>query len=448
MTTDALQLSAALNTHCACAAADLSQLQRRIGARIQSVETPAFDRTHPHLFSSLPYFITRVDVQRMQSIIAAIERVVGMAQYREFVLSRAPPIARHDQGTKSVFFGYDFHLTPGGPKLIEINTNAGGALLNVRLLEVQLECCGAAPLLSAYGDLSVPEHKLFEMFLREWELSGRAEPLRSIAIVDEAPEKQYLFPEFLLFKRLFEEHGLSVSIADPRDLKFDGHELSHAGKRIDLVYNRLTDFYFERPEHATLRAAYLADAAVVTPHPRAHALYADKRNLVTLSDAGVLRDLGADSKTIETLIQGIPRTRVVTRSDASQWWTDRDEWFFKPSGGFGSRGAYRGDKLTKRVFETILDHGYVAQRVAYPSERHAGGGSKLKADVRNYVYDGAVQLIATRLYQGQTTNFRTQGGGFSPVFLIGDDALQFDSAEGCATRCSRAEALAEEENAR
>jgi hypothetical protein len=26
-------------------------------------------------------------------------------------------------------------------------------------------------------------------------------------------------------------------------------------------------------------------------------------------------------------------------------------------------------------------------------------------------------LVAARLYQGQTTNFRTPGGGFAPVFV-------------------------------
>jgi len=27
-------------------------------------------------------------------------------------------------------------------------------------------------------------------------------------------------------------------------------------------------------------------------------------------------------------------------------------------------------------------------------------------------------LVSARLYQGQTTNFRTPGGGFAPVFLV------------------------------
>jgi hypothetical protein len=29
-----------------------------------------------------------------------------------------------------------------------------------------------------------------------------------------------------------------------------------------------------------------------------------------------------------------------------------------------------------------------------------------------------VQLLAARTYQGQTTNFRTEGGGFAPVLQV------------------------------
>jgi hypothetical protein len=57
------------------------------------------------------------------------------------------------------------------------------------------------------------------------------------------------------------------------------------------------------------------------------------------------------------------------------------------------------------------------------SERHVrldGQPTPLKFDIRCFVYDGEVQLIAARLYQGQTTNFRTRGGGFAPVFFPGE----------------------------
>ena len=47
----------------------------------------------------------------------------------------------------------------------------------------------------------------------------------------------------------------------------------------------------------------------------------------------------------------------------------------------------------------------------------------LKFDLREYVYQGQVQWTAARLYQGQTTNFRTPGGGFAPVYETPDASL-------------------------
>ncbi|UUZ49727.1 hypothetical protein LP420_05925 [Massilia sp. B-10] len=43
---------------------------------------------------------------------------------------------------------------------------------------------------------------------------------------------------------------------------------------------------------------------------------------------------------------------------------------------------------------------------------------ELKFDLRAYTYGGRVQLLAARIYQGQTTNFRTPGGGFAPVVVL------------------------------
>ena len=129
----------------------------------------------------------------------------------------------------------------------------------------------------------------------------------------------------------------------------------------------LTDFYFDDPAHALLRDAYAADAAVFTPHPRAHALYANKHNLALLTDAERLREWGIDAATIGTLISGIPRTIDVRASDAASLWVERKRWFFKPVSGFGSRGAYRGDKLTTKVFAEILASDYVAQASRSPA---------------------------------------------------------------------------------
>jgi hypothetical protein len=170
-----------------------------------------------------------------------------------------------------------------------------------------------------------------------------------------------------------------------------------------------------------LREAYLADAVVLTPHPQAHALYADKRNLVALSDEAWLMEIGVGEEDRQILAAGIPRTAEVLPEDAASFWASRKQWFFKPAAGYGSKAAYRGDKLTKRVFEDIARGGYVAQALVPPSERRLlvdGVERDLKLDLRCYVYRGEVQLVSARLYQGQTTNFRTPGGGFAAVFSV------------------------------
>ena len=151
-----------------------------------------------------------------------------------------------------------------------------------------------------------------------------------------------------------------------------------------------------------------------------HALFADKRNLTLLSDQTMLRKWGLSAELLAELAS-VPRTMIVTPGNAEQLWEARKKLFFKPAGGHGSKAVYRGDKLTKGVWAEIIRGGYVAQELAMPSERmirRDGSLESCKTDVRLYVYDGQVLLTAARVYQGQTTNFRTPGGGFAPVFTI------------------------------
>jgi hypothetical protein len=426
MTTQTLFDSDRLNADCACVTLDRDALQR---AAETAVGDPAFARdlatTHPHLLSAQPMFLSAAHATRMREIITAIETIVKLPAYQTAVLRHAPDIARFDPGTSGVFMGYDFHLSPDGPKLIEINTNAGGALINAYLLEAQRACCAEmSRAVSRFGlrDLLAQFVSSFE---QEWRRQGRSEPLRSIAIVDQAPTHQYLYPEFVLFQRLFAAHGLTAVIAAPEELTHRDGALWCGGTRIDTVYNRLTDFCLGLPHSSALRDAYLAGHAVVTPSPRAHALFANKRNLAVLTDEAILRTWGASEGTVSTLAGGIPKTLPLTSQNAGECWQRRSQLFFKPSAGFGAKAAYRGDKITRKVWADILSASYVAQEIVPPSTRTVtvnGALQSLKADLRNYTYDGAVQLIAARLYQGQTTNFRTPGGGFAPVF-VADKAI-------------------------
>lgn len=355
----------------------------------------------PHLFAAAPVFISELQLRQMRAVIAAVDEVVGVA------VPHAP---------LGVFYGFDFHLNEQGAHLIEVNTNAGGGFLNALLVESQRES-------SLYG-VQVAEEGLEQvfvgMFRNEWRLQCGDAPLRNIVIVDEHPESQYLLPEFQLAKAMLERAGISAFIADPADLEARDEGLYCSGSRVDLIYNRLTDFDLQHYPH--IRSAWENQQVVLTPNPDHYRRYADKRKLALFSDAANLRAQAVAQAGINALIQCVPQTKLVRAEDADQWWEERKLWFFKPVSGYGGKGAYRGDKVTKRVFEEIMRSDYVAQRLALPGERKVCvkemSPQLLKYDVRCYVYDGIIQLVAARLYQGQTTNFRTPGGGFALVRVV------------------------------
>ena len=403
----------ALNQSCRCCTLNVGRLREQL----EGEEIPA------HLFSSHVVFIDCEMVQKIASTVAAIEHVVALPAYQTQALSHAPTMAQHAFGPVGACMGYDFHLSAEGPKLIEINTNAGGALLNVALARAQESCC--AEMNAAFtpnARLDPLEQTIFDMFQAEWQRQRGDVPWRTALIVDDLPHAQYLAPEFELFRQLFERHGIAAHIADPAELAWHDEQLWHQGVVVDLIYNRLTDFYLDEPAHLALRQAYEAGAVVLTPHPNVHALYANKRNLVTLSDNAWLA-AWAVSPDDRTLLQaGVPQTERVTAAHANEMWARRRHLFFKPVASYGAKAAYRGDKLTRRVWNEILAGDFVAQGLVPPSVRMVDVDSvptELKFDLRAYTYAGQIQLLAARLYAGQTTNFRTPGGGFAPVIVSG-----------------------------
>ncbi|MEQ9462088.1 MAG: hypothetical protein RJQ10_00380 [Haliea sp.] len=412
----------ARNQQCFCLSLDEGALSQALETELGEQGLYQMTRERcPYLFSAQPVFVADDHIRRMNAVIGAVETVMNSPQWRQRVLNSAPPIARHDPGgAKGVFMGYDFHIGAESVGLIEINTNAGGALLNAVLARAQRACCPeVAELIPTAKTALQLEQTIVAMFRQEWQLSRHDRPLRSIAIVDADPPAQYLYPEFILFRQLFQRNGFDAVIAAPEQLQFRDGLLRAGSMPVDLVYNRMTDFLLEGSCAAAIREAYLANAVVLTPHPQSHALFANKRNLALLSDPLELDALQVPDVLQQTLLQGIPRTEIVCPANAARLWAERKRLFFKPASGYGSKAAWRGDKITKRVWSEVLAGDYVAQALVPPGERIALGDAAplvFKYDLRNYVYGGAVQWVAARLYQGQTTNFRTPGGGFAPVY--------------------------------
>jgi hypothetical protein len=422
-------LADALNRGCACQTLqpDLLRAQLERDPRLQGLHQ-SLAQTHPHLFSSTVVFLTQEVLQAMENTVAAIERVMALPAWQQAIATRFTGTNPQALAPLGAFMGYDFHVAAKGPQLIEINTNAGGAFMNAALARAQSACCEAMDqALTPYRNMAALETTFFAMFQAEWQRQRGGAPLRRVAIVDDAPQEQYLAPEFELARAMFEAHGIQASIADARTLHYEDGQLHCSEGVVDLVYNRVTDFDLSDPSHAALAQAWRNGAVVLTPHPLAHALRADKQHLQTLADPDVLRAMGAQESDIAVITAHVPPCERVTSANAQRLWETRRSLFFKPRCGFGSRAVYRGDKLTQRVWKEIVAGDYLAQVLVTPglrSVRHAPVSTELKFDVRAYAYAGQVQLLGARMYTGQTTNFRTEGGGFAPLVVVAPETAQ------------------------
>lgn len=423
-----MKIADALNKGCACKTLDTGLLKTQLEK--DPLLQGLFDdivKTRPNLFSATTVFLGPKELDAMKELITVIEKIINLPEFQKIIFERSPEISRTKFGPEGVFMGYDFHMSDEGPKLIEINTNAGGGLLNLELAKAQQACCLIENAFFKSDDELLKLDTVFcEMFIAEWRKQRESEKPGLLAIIDNRPEEQYLYPEFVLFKRLLTESGINTVILDPSQVKWEQNKLWFENQSIDMIYNRLTDFYFEEESNRAIREAYQSGAVVVTPAPHHHALYANKFNLVTLTDEKVLTALSISPEDRLVLARGIPATKNVSSFSPDEMWNDRKNLFFKPVSGFGGKATYRGDKLTRKVWGEILESDYVAQKIIPPSQRVIQQGdtqTDLKIDIRAYVYQGKIQLLASRLYAGQTTNFRTTGGGFAPVFIVKEEQI-------------------------
>lgn len=407
-----------LNQSCICLPLDHKEIEQRIIERQFIAGLSGEFKTRANLFASTAIFVSNNHIEAMLAQIKALETAAALTDWQALTLARIEPgLAAAQPGTRGLFMGYDFHITPDGPRLIEINTNAGAVFLAEALQSAAsgLDC---PPIGSLKADNQI-SLMIAQSVYDEWRAAGRNGSPGLIAIVDKAPQEQYLYPDMLLAKQMFSSHGLITEIAAPEAFVYRDGALWLGGRIVDMVYNRLTDFGLNDPSSAPLRTALLHDTAVISPAPRHHAVHADKRNLALLSQAAWLRGAGLSDADLNVLAE-IPVTRRVTTEIADTLWTERKQHFFKPATGFGSRGVYRGDKLTRRVWQEIISSDYVAQAYVPPGLRaveQLGAQTEFKFDIRIYTYAGAPLMFAARTYQGQTTNFRTIGGGLAPVIF-------------------------------
>ena len=292
----------------------------------------------------------------------------------------------------SVCMSYDFHTDDqDNLKLIEINTNAAFLSLGLTLYKL-------------WPFIKQPEFTeadLVNMFLNESALSKQ--DTFSLAIMDEKPEDQRMYLEFLTFQSLFKKSGLDCVIVDLSDI----NKLPSK----TLVYNRYTDFYLAEEKSKDLRERFKNRELYLSPNPYEYFLLADKQRLF---DWGQQTDVPKPNSLLKIY--------DLAKADKDQIWSERKNLFFKPKASYGSKQAYKGASVSRKVFDEAFASEFIAQEYIQAKEITVGSESeplKLKYDLRCYVYKDQLQLVIARLYQGQTTNLKTAGGGFTVVEFSG-----------------------------
>lgn len=361
------------------------------------------------MVSSETVKLSRSDLAFIDHAAAGFEALKNLPSYQKLTHAHFPQghIAHFDPGYGTIFDCLDFHITPAGPRLIEFNTNASGSLLSTLLREFHG--------FQHDAHWSNPMAQFKRMLELEWAaytevIQKPGLPLKTIAIVDSKPQEQRTYFEFKMFQELFQQWGLSATISDPSEIQLLSGRVTANGQPIDLIYNRLTDFYLEDPAHAILKKAYLERVVCLTPHPYGYGLMADKGRLTSWGQKQVVDSLGLPAQALDSIRSVTLKTVVLTKENSKHLWEERRRLFFKPQRSYGGKSAYRGSSISRAPFERLIDEQAIAQEFAEP-----GKTGEFKYDLRVYIHRGKVLLVGARLFQGQLMNFKTLGGGFGAV---------------------------------
>lgn len=306
-----------------------------------------------------------------------------------------------------MLMGFDFHLTDDGPKLIEINNNAGGLYIgrqadrdNINQLWLSQPHTPELP-----GGL---KERLLAMFPPHW---------KTIAIVDEEIEQQYMFPEMQAYANILEDDGRTVFLVSPEGLRLDDDGLYVGQSRIDAIYNRHTDFYLESEPMRQIRKAYLAGQVQLNPHPRSYALLGDKARMADWWHEGVLEACMSEPE-ISLIRSVVPEIHLMCEYDSEQAWAERKNWVFKPAARHGGKGVLLGKSVSRTRFDALDRQDSVMQRFVPASIVHVNN-KPFKFDVRLFTQGEKLIAVAGRVWQGQVTNFRTEGSGWVALEIIG-----------------------------
>jgi ATP-grasp domain len=346
------------------------------------------------LASETPIALGQESFAQMLDFVRLTDRMASSPEYAVRLERLLSPTAHFIPARPAMLMGYDFHLTPAGPKLIEINNNAGGLYVQKHQWIPQ------PPIAELPGSLTA---RLLQMF---------PPSLRHIAIMDEDITHQHMYPEMLAFAELLRGDGRRVWLVTPEQIEGRDDGLWIEGERLDGIYNRHTDFYLESAAMAHIRRAFLLGTVDLNPFPRSYALLGEKTRMADWWRPGWL-DAWLDASSVSLIHAMVPETHLLREMDAEQVWKDRKRWVFKPAARHGGKGVIVGKNISRTRFSAMGEDTIIQDFI--PPSLVSVDGREMKLDVRLYTYGTELIAVAGRVWQGQVTNFQAEGSGWVAI---------------------------------
>jgi hypothetical protein len=400
-----------------------------------------------------PFFLSPEDEQRVRIVaetMAELGERVANAALKDAALLRQFHLREEEQrlvrlgktaGPASTASRLDAFLLPDSLKFAEYNGESpAGAGYTETLAEIFRELPVMREFTKSYEIHSYPlSAKLLDALVMTYLDWGGTSKHPQMLIVDwrDVPT----WSEFEILKERFEKMGVPVQLADPRDLHFDGKQLTANGTKIDLVYRRvlMNDIVARAAECKTLVDAVAANAVCVANHfrckiPHVKAFFA----VLTDEQNDPLFSFGER----ELIRKHVPWTRVVADVRTSHYGEpvdlleflrrERQNLVLKPSDEYGGTGVTLGWESAESEWDTAIEKAIapsqgcwiVQQRIPIRREVYPWIQSNGEVEFRDmlvdfapYLFRGKVCGFLTRLSASGLANV-TSGGGQIPAFRV------------------------------
>ncbi len=415
----------------------------REGVTFGGPPMPSFLR--PHFVERRDWAELRSQGTRVLEIAARVARDVFEGDVGHLCDFLGTPVAETrwvalDPGAPDVVLSrLDAFVTPGGPRFIEINSDApAGFGYSDRMARLFEELPVFRELARRVAVSYVPSGDgLVRAVVAQWRSSGGGERPR-VAIVDWADVKTR--PDQELLRDAFAARGFECFLADPREVGIAGDRLHASGAPVDLVYRRavLSELVEREEEVAGFLDAYRRGLCPFVNSFRCR-LSEDKAFFAVLTDESFAHLMSDEESALVSRV--LPWTRrVAERRTVKDGRAidlvpfvveERERLVLKPAHEYGGRSVFLGAETSPTDWEGAVQAALgapwvVQERVSIPEEPfpvldqdgHDLAFVPLKVNTNPFYAAGEEVGAVTRASRSSVINV-SAGGGSVPTFVVG-----------------------------